>query len=153
VVNAYDDAAKKKDRRSCELLGRKLPADLPAAWRLGPTSIPGRHRRGRRRIRPKAAAIGEFMKFIHENSVAWATTGHMSPFKSVLDSVEYEALPQRAGYASTGQVEADAIPPVKNYPSVETALKEAINPVPQGADPAAALKQAQEQVQGILGGG
>lgn len=98
----------------------------------------------------KAAVIGEWLRFLHDNSVAWATTGHMSPFKSTLDSAAYKALPQRTGYASTGQIEADAIPPVKSYPSIETAIKEAINPVPQGADPAAALKQAQQEVEAIF---
>ena len=96
----------------------------------------------------KADAVGIFLKFLKDNSLAWAArTGHLSPFKSTIASADYAALPQRSGYASTAQIEADSIPPVKNYQSIVTALREALESAIQGqSDAAGALKQGQDAV-------
>jgi multiple sugar transport system substrate-binding protein len=100
----------------------------------------------------KANAVGVFLKFLKDNSLAWAGgTGHLSPFKSTVASAEYAALPQRSGYASTAEIEADAIPPVKHYQSIVTAMREALESVIQGqSDTAGGLKQAQDAVATIF---
>ena len=96
----------------------------------------------------KAAAIGAWFKFLHDNSVAWATTGHLPPFKSALASPEFNALPFRSNFSSTADIAANAVPPVKHATQINTAITEALNAIPNGQiDPPGALKQAQQGVE------
>jgi multiple sugar transport system substrate-binding protein len=100
----------------------------------------------------KAAAIGAWFKFLHDNSVAWATTGHLPPFESSLASAEFNALPFRSNFASTADIAANAVPPVKHANEINTAITEAVNAIPNGLlDPATALKQAQAGVEAAFG--
>ena len=100
----------------------------------------------------KAAAIGAWFKFLHDNSVAWATTGHLTPWKSGLASAEFNALPFRSNFSSTADIAANAVPPVKHANEINTAITEAVNAIPNGLlDPATALKQAQEGVEAAFG--
>jgi multiple sugar transport system substrate-binding protein len=99
----------------------------------------------------KAAAIGAWFEFLHANSVAWATTGHLPPFKSALASPEFNALPFRSNFSSTADIAANAVAPVKHGTQLITAIDEAVNAVPNGLlDPASALKQAQKDVEAIF---
>jgi len=83
--------------------------------------------------------------------VAWATTGHLPPFKSALASPEFNALPFRSNFSSTADIAANAVAPVKHGTQLITAIDEAVNAVPNGLlDPASALKQAQKDVEAIF---
>jgi multiple sugar transport system substrate-binding protein len=102
----------------------------------------------------KAAAIGAWFKFLHDNSVAWATTGHLPPFKSALASPEFNALPFRSNFSSTADIAANAVPPVKHATQINTAITEALNAIPNGQiDPPSALKQAQQGVEAACSAG
>ena len=72
----------------------------------------------------------EFISYLYENDAAWALgTGHIASRTSVIESPEYEAAPQRAGYAETGLTNARTLPRISNWPSVEEICIETVESI------------------------
>jgi len=58
----------------------------------------------------KAALV--FLKFLYDNNLQWARTGHLPVRASMLQSAEMRALPHRAEYTRTATI-ATALPPIE----------------------------------------
>jgi len=101
---------------------------------------------------PRHAAVLEVIKFMEENSLFWATAGHIPANKAVTDSAEYKAMQPQATYAPlTANMVYD--PPSKVtgvaspfFDAAGNALTPAIN---GDADVAAAVKDFQDQLNAL----
>ncbi|RKI54189.1 extracellular solute-binding protein [Corallococcus sp. AB049A] len=60
----------------------------------------------------KQKAALTFLKFLNDNSLQWARTGHLPVRVSVLQSAPMKALPHRAEYTRTATI-ATALPPIQ----------------------------------------
>ncbi|NOK37510.1 extracellular solute-binding protein [Corallococcus exercitus] len=60
----------------------------------------------------KQKAALTFLKFLNDNSLQWARTGHLPVRVSVLQSAQMRALPHRAEYTRTATI-ATALPPIQ----------------------------------------
>lgn len=60
----------------------------------------------------KQKAVLTFLKFLNDNSLQWARTGHLPVRASVLASAELKALPHRAEYTRTATI-ATAVPAIQ----------------------------------------
>jgi multiple sugar transport system substrate-binding protein len=99
-------------------------------------------------------AAMEYIAFLYEHDAEWALgTGHIAGRTSAIESADYQAAPQRAGYAATGLTNAQPVPHIQGWPAVDDALQENIESVWfEDADPAEALKKADAAIESQLGG-
>ena len=70
----------------------------------------------------KAAAI-TFLKYLNDNGISWAKTGHLPVRTSVLQSEAFAKLPFRNSYAQTAQM-ARAVPMVQNQRPAQDAMRD-----------------------------
>lgn len=99
MVNEFDAQVRDADAGLKNLYVAPYPqfGETPAVWGgshtwvvpLGPNADPARVR----------AAI-QYLKFFHDNQLAWSRTGHATVRQSVLESPEYQALPHHDEYAA-----------------------------------------------------
>ncbi|MCI3926253.1 ABC transporter substrate-binding protein [Paenibacillus sp. TRM 82003] len=97
------------------------------------------------------AGIGDFLKYVSSNSLAWAESGQALASKPMLESAEFKALPQSAIADSFGYVQF--APNVLNWPTISEPIWGELNNAllgkkdPQQAmdDAAAKSKQAIDQ--------
>lgn len=112
VVDSYNAQAANPDTPLMSYVVRDFPTlyDVPATWSdshmwvmpVQPDPDPA-----------KQEAALQFLKFLYDNNLQWARTGHMPIRTSVLASAEYEALPHRSEYVETASI-ARAVPPAPN---------------------------------------
>lgn len=79
--------------------------------------------------RPDAAkrkAVLTFLKFLYDNNLQWARTGHLPVRASVLASAEMRALPHRAEYTRTAII-ATALPPIEYQRGIMDVLVNELN--------------------------
>lgn len=95
----------------------------------------------------KYRAALEFLKFLTDNNLGWATgTGLIPVTKEVLASDEYRGLPQRANYLETAESNAHMPPQVADYSALESAMRSGVqDSTLNGVAAADALKTAQAQ--------
>ncbi|HYO57622.1 extracellular solute-binding protein [Archangium sp.] len=74
----------------------------------------------------KQKAALAFLKFLNDNHVHWARTGHLPVRASVLKSAEFQALPHRAEYARTATI-AKAVPAIENQRAIQDLLVNELN--------------------------
>jgi multiple sugar transport system substrate-binding protein len=92
-------------------------------------------------------AATKFFKFLYDNNLEWARTGHLPVRRSVVEGGEYQAMPHRAEYAGFGET-AVAWPRTKLVNAVETMMNEEIQAVYIGDKvPEEALASAQQRVE------
>jgi multiple sugar transport system substrate-binding protein len=70
----------------------------------------------------KAAAVA-FLKYLNDNGISWAKTGHLPVRTSVLQSEAFAKLPFRNAYAETAQL-ARAVPMVQNQRPAQDAMRD-----------------------------
>lgn len=98
----------------------------------------------------KLEAAVTFLSFINDNNVEWARTGHVAVRQSVLESEEYQSLPQRDSYVGTADI-ARAFPQVLDYNSMEQVLQEEFQAVwITGKSVEDALADAEARINDIL---
>lgn len=98
----------------------------------------------------KINAAGKFFKYLYDNNLQWARTGHLSVRKSVIDSAEYKALPHRAEYADFAKA-AVAWPRALFVPALESIMDEEIQKVWLGdKTPKEALAEAQKRIDDFI---
>jgi len=98
----------------------------------------------------KMAAAMTFLRFINENNIHWARTGHVAVRTSVLGSDAYQALPHRDEYVGTADI-AFAFPRVLRYQTIEDILAEEFQAVwIVGKSPEDALADAESRINDIL---
>ncbi|WP_309082936.1 extracellular solute-binding protein [Chelativorans sp.] len=59
-----------------------------------------------------------FLAFLNEHNYDWARTGHLAVRTSVLESEQFNALPQRSNYAETSQI-ARALPAIPGQRAIQ----------------------------------
>jgi multiple sugar transport system substrate-binding protein len=83
----------------------------------------------------KTDAAVRFLKFLYDNNLQWARTGHLSVRNSVLTGKEYNALPHRKDYAESARI-ARTLPRIRQIDAFQAALKEEILGIYLGQKPA-----------------
>ena len=97
----------------------------------------------------KAAAVA-FLKFLNDNDLAWARTGHLPVRRSVIDSDAFKQLPHRSEYAETASI-ARALPPIQNQRGIQDVMVSGLSAIwLTDADPKAALADMQSRVERVL---
>ncbi|WP_319517832.1 extracellular solute-binding protein [uncultured Martelella sp.] len=95
------------------------------------------------------AAIA-FLTFLNENGYQWARTGHLPVRRSVIESEEFRALPDRTGYAGTADA-ARSLPPVKNARGIFNDVAAELSTMWQaGIPPEESVANANDATQRIL---
>lgn len=98
----------------------------------------------------KQAAIAEFFRYLYDNNIEWARTGHLTIREDVLDSDAYQELPHRDEYAGTADI-ARAFPQVLGYQRLEDILQEEFQSVWISDKPIEeALAAAEDRMAGII---
>lgn len=146
VVDQYDTEAK-FDYSAMNLF---TLFDQPAVWSDAHTwVIPTQAKADPVRYR---AAL-EFVSFLYAHNKDWAlSTGHVTARRSVLDSAEYQAAPQRASYASFGQEVAHPVPHIANWPAVSKILVTTIESIWfEGVSVDKALEKGSADIDAALG--
>lgn len=151
VVDSYDAQAANPDTPLKTYVVRDFPTlyDVPATWSdshmwimpVQPNPDPA-----------KQEAALHFLKFLYDNNLQWARTGHMPIRTSVLESPEYEALAHRTEYVETASI-ARAVPPAPNQRGNMDIIAEEL----QAAwltekDPETVLADIEYRVNELLGG-
>ncbi len=96
----------------------------------------------------KAALV--FLKFLYDNNLQWARTGHLPVRASVLQSAEMRALPHRAEYTRTATI-ATALPPIEYQRAHMDLLVNELNSTwLVNKDPKKALSDSQRAASAIL---
>lgn len=91
-------------------------------------------------------AIGDFLKYVANNSIDWAQSGQAVASKSVLASEEFQKLTQQQTIVAQQFDYAQFNPPVINWGAMTADLYKQINLVLLGQkDPQKALDEAQEK--------
>lgn len=151
VVDSYDSQAANPDTPLRTYVVRDFPTlyDVPATWSdshmwvmpVQPDPDPARQE-----------ASLQFLKFLYDNNLEWARTGHMPIRSSVLASAEYEALPHRSEYVETALI-ARAVPPAPNQRgNMDIIAEELQSTWLTGKDPQAALEDIDFRVNELLSG-
>jgi multiple sugar transport system substrate-binding protein len=97
----------------------------------------------------KAAAIA-FLKYLNDNGISWAKTGHLPVRTSVLQSEAYAKLPFRNSYAQTAQM-ARAVPMVQNQRPAQDAMRDSFGTaLLTDKSTADALAEAQSKVERLF---
>ncbi len=97
----------------------------------------------------KAAAIS-FLKYLNDNGISWAKTGHLPVRTSVLQSEAYGKLPFRNSYAQTAQM-ARAVPMVQNQRPAQDAMRDSFGAaLLTDMSTADALAEAQSKVERLF---
>jgi multiple sugar transport system substrate-binding protein len=97
----------------------------------------------------KAAAIA-FLKYLNDNGISWAKTGHLPVRTSVLQSEAYAKLPFRNAYAQTAQM-ARAVPMVQNQRPAQDAMRDSFGAaLLTDKSTADALAEAQSKVERLF---
>jgi multiple sugar transport system substrate-binding protein len=98
----------------------------------------------------KTAAEMQFLKYLYDNDLQWARTGHLSVRKSVLASATYRNLPYRTGYAQAALV-AHAVPRIMQIDAYQTIMHNDILAIYLGQRSAQqALADAEQRVNQAL---
>ncbi len=101
----------------------------------------------------KVDAAIQFMKYLYDNNLTWARTGHFPARKSVLTSPDYTSLPHRSEYAQSAQI-ARGYPRIQQIDAFEATMREEMLGVYLGQKtPAQGLASAQQRVDAILNQG
>jgi multiple sugar transport system substrate-binding protein len=151
VVDSYNAQAANPDTPLQNYVVRDFPTlyDVPATWSdshmwvmpVQPDPDPA-----------KQDASLKFLKFLYDNNLQWARTGHMPIRTSVLESPEYAALPHRSEYAETALI-ARAVPPAPNQRgNMDIIAEELQSTWLTGKDPEAALADIDYRVNELLSG-
>jgi multiple sugar transport system substrate-binding protein len=151
VVDSYNAQAANPDTPLQNYVVRDFPTlyDVPATWSdshmwvmpVQPDPDPA-----------KQDASLKFLKFLYDNNLQWARTGHMPIRTSVLESPEYAALPHRSEYAQTALI-ARAVPPAPNQRgNMDIIAEELQSTWLTGKDPEAALADIDYRVNELLSG-
>jgi multiple sugar transport system substrate-binding protein len=105
---------------------------------------------GTKNERERKAALS-FMKFLWDNDIEWARTGHLPARRSVIESAEFKAMPFRTNIseiAASGRNLPQAVP---RQQAVQVALSEELVTMLQtNKPPAKAQADAQVRVNKIL---
>jgi multiple sugar transport system substrate-binding protein len=100
----------------------------------------------------KQEAAFQFLKFLYDNNLQWARTGHMPIRTSVLASAEYEALPHRSEFVETASI-ARAVPPAPNQRGNMDVIAEELQASwLTDKDPESVLTDIDYRVNELLGG-
>ncbi|MDF2844863.1 MAG: transporter substrate-binding protein [Herbinix sp.] len=92
----------------------------------------------------------EFMKWITDNTLKWAQSGHIPSRVSVMESAEFKALPHRANYAESANY-ASFYPQISGIAGLtEMTYRELAAMVAGEQDVAATMDNMQQQFQKIL---
>ncbi|MCP3141571.1 extracellular solute-binding protein [Pyxidicoccus xibeiensis] len=98
----------------------------------------------------KHKAALTFLKFLNDNSLQWARTGHLPVRASVLRGAELRALPHRAEYTRTATI-ATALPPIQYQRALGDLLVNELNSTWLiNEDPNKALADSQRAAASIL---
>jgi len=97
----------------------------------------------------KAAAI-TFLKYLNDNGISWAKTGHLPVRTSVLESEAYAKLPFRSSYEATAEL-ARAVPMVQNQRPAQDAMRDSFGAALLTDKPTSdALAEAQSKVERLF---
>jgi multiple sugar transport system substrate-binding protein len=145
VVNFYDEQTLEEDSGLKDYYVSSFTQiyDQPAAWAGTHTWIVPQ---GLDPDPAKMEATLKFFKYLNDNNLQWAHTGHQSVNKSILASPEYNALPHRDEYAAFAN-DAVVMPRSSWVTAFETVLDEEIQAVLIGdKGPEEALADAQSRL-------
>jgi multiple sugar transport system substrate-binding protein len=105
---------------------------------------------GTKNERERKAAL-TFMKFLWDNDIEWARTGHLPARRSVIDSAEFKAMPFRSNIAEVATIGRNIPQAIPRQQAVQVALSEEIVTMLQTKKPVAkAQADAQTRVNKIL---
>ncbi|MEM7033811.1 MAG: extracellular solute-binding protein [Chloroflexota bacterium] len=145
VVNFYDEQTKDEESGLKDYYVASFPQifDQPAAWAATHSWIIPQGNDG---DPAKINATLKFFKYLNDNNLQWARTGHATVLKSVLESAEYNELAHRNEYASF--VSDSVGVPRRNWTTAfETVLDEELTAALLGdKSPAEALAAAQSRL-------
>lgn len=97
----------------------------------------------------KVAAIA-FLKYLNDNGISWAKTGHLPVRQSVLQSEAFAKLPFRSSYGETAQM-ARAVPMVQNQRPAQDAMRDSFGAaLLTDKSTADALAEAQSKVERLF---
>ncbi|HEX8706157.1 MAG TPA: extracellular solute-binding protein [Myxococcaceae bacterium] len=98
----------------------------------------------------KQKAALAFLKFLNDNNLQWARTGHLPVRSSVLQGAELQALPHRTEYTRTATI-ARAMPPIEYQRAILDLLVNELNSTwLVNKNPDQALAEAQRRTTQIL---
>ena len=146
TVDFYDEQAADPEAGLSNLYVATFPQifDQPASWASTHSWVVPLG------VAPDAdrlAAVGEFLKFLNDNNVQWARTGHISVNQSILDSPDYQALPHRDEYAAGFSSDSVVMPRQGWVTAFETVLNEELTAAFIGdKSPEQALTDAQSRL-------
>ncbi|VTY34732.1 Bacterial extracellular solute-binding protein [Xylophilus ampelinus] len=107
-------------------------------------------RGGAKNERERKAALS-FLKFLWDNDIEWARTGHLPSRRSVIDSAEFKAMPYRSNIAAISATGRNLPQEVPRQQAVQVALNEELVTMLQTKKPVAqAQASAQTRVNKIL---
>lgn len=105
---------------------------------------------GTKTERERKAALS-FMKFLWDNNVEWARTGHLPARRSVIESSEFKAMPFRNNIAEIAAIGRNMPQTIPRQQAVQVALSEELVTMLQTKKPVAqAQADAQVRVNKIL---
>ena len=146
VVNFYDEQTMDSESGLQSYYVANFPQifDQPAAWANSHAWIVPQ---GVDPDPERLEATLKFLKFLNDNNIIWARTGHTAVNQSVVDSEEYQTLPHRDEYA--GFVPSAVIQPRSNWNTAfENVLDEELEAAFIGEkSPEQALNDAQARLE------
>jgi multiple sugar transport system substrate-binding protein len=96
-------------------------------------------------------AAHRFLRFLHEESLAWARTGQLPASQPALDSAAFKALPQRGALGPVAQFGAGLPPTVARQARVMGLLGETVSAIVVSGQPLeATLARGQQRINRLL---